>query len=93
MANRGRPRKPPIPPPQDEAKRRKWWLKQLARIQRVVEKSEPETADFGRLLVNAGICESKLKDLRGRGEAPPPAKVKTRPPTKFDKMGIPKKPA
>lgn len=90
MANRGRPRKPSAPPPQDEATRREWWLKQLARIQTDVDKTEPTTADFGRLLVNAGICESKLKDLRGKGETPPPPKVKSRPPTKFDKMGPPK---
>ena len=92
MASRGRPRKPKQPPPQDEAKRRSWWLKQLARLQRAVEKTEPETADFGRLLVNAGICESKLKDLRGKGtEGPPKPAVASRPKFGLDKAGPPKK--
>lgn len=92
MGNRGRPRKPPTPPAPDEPKRRKWWLKQLARIQKAVDAAEPETADFGRLLVNAGICESKLKDLKNaKGvEALPKPAVASRPKTKLDKAGPPK---
>jgi hypothetical protein len=91
MANRGRPRKPAAQPTPDEAERREWWLRQLARIQTSVEKTEPEADGFGKLLVNAGICESKLKDLRGKGGPPPAPKVAQRPPTKFDKKGPPKK--
>lgn len=74
----------------DEAARYDWWIQQLGRIQSALADAEPETVEFGRLLVNAGICESKLKDLRPKVSFADKPAVASRPKTKLDRKGPPK---